>query len=262
MEIIFHLTRDQVCNNSFASSTLLSLLPYFLLDLVSMEKPPEIIARYMQSPASQGRAEGHPIGLSTGSSAARAPLGSGCGLSLKQRLLMEKSSAHPCASRHTHFGGLLRVEAADGCLSVANPLMADGAPATATLRRDRRRLPFNASNTTAPKASTGQKAATVIAHFCNEFLKEAYQVDSSHRHPSRASFSRNFKLVLQFYFYKRLFRCSSVLDASAIFIEVLFIVYSTVIDSIEYCIENKNSGVHEEHQDRIPSRVLAVGYGG
>jgi len=115
--------------------------------------------------------------------------GDGDGLSLKQRLQAERSGRGLAnQSRHTHFGGVLRVEQSTWESSkqgskqgtfVSNPFQAaqggDSRQGPAQ-RRDRSKLVFNATGPMHKAGGAADRGAEeALGHFCWAFLRESYR---------------------------------------------------------------------------------------
>jgi len=107
--------------------------------------------------------------------------------SLKQRLQAERSGRGlALQSRHTHFGGVLRVDQSAGSGNQTQGAFASNAFQAAAggdsrqgpaQRRDRSKLVFNATATPAPKAwgSADRLAEEALGHFCDAFLRDSYR---------------------------------------------------------------------------------------
>ena len=117
----------------------------------------------------------------------------GSSIGLKQQLLIEKAQRNKALqsrSRHSHFGGVLLLDSVamgktkdgSGQRSVTtlyqnDPMAAMKKP---SMRRDRKRLPFNARNNGNVKqkkfSQIGQRAEMALGKFCDGFFSEAYQL--------------------------------------------------------------------------------------
>jgi hypothetical protein len=128
---------------------------------------PELVGRDAAPPTAA------PAGAPSALSRGRAARGqSADGPTLLQRVQQAKAPP-PAGSRHTHFGGVFRVDThgtrAFATSATADPL--DLKPKAAR-RRDRRMMPFNGSGN-AP--ATGRTAEAALKPFCQAFLADAYQ---------------------------------------------------------------------------------------
>lgn len=114
------------------------------------------------------------------------------GVSLKQKLLAQKYSGASGVvpqSRHSHFGGVLRLQGTNGANTgngraatlASNPLQAttlggslQGSAVMA--KADRRKKTFNAARGYHSGRTTGQESEKYIAKFCASCLNDSYQV--------------------------------------------------------------------------------------
>lgn len=114
------------------------------------------------------------------------------GVSLKQKLLAQKYSGASGVvpqSRHSHFGGVLRLQGTNGANTgngraatlASNPLQAttlggslQGSAVVA--KADRRKKTFNAARGYHSGRTTGQESEKYIAKFCASCLNDSYQV--------------------------------------------------------------------------------------
>jgi len=113
------------------------------------------------------------------------------GVSLKQKLLAQKYSGASEVvpqSRHSHFGGVLRLQGSNGANQAngraatlaSNPLQAtthgpfQGSAVVA--KADRRKKTFNAARGYHSGRTTGQESEKHIAKFCASCLNDSYQV--------------------------------------------------------------------------------------
>lgn len=118
------------------------------------------------------------------------------GISLKQKLLAQKYSGASGVvpqSRHSHFGGVLRLQGSNGAnlasgraaTLASNPLQATAQGMHAPLqgsavvaKADRRKKTFNAARGYHSGRTTGQESEKYIAKFCASCLHDSYQVSA------------------------------------------------------------------------------------